>query len=96
MDLKGSGYVRQTGICSIYELFEERANKMNEQVIIAITLIREVHRVLKYKVRYMGSEYTATVVTSESGYTFNYDGEEIERIPEQVLDFVEGWIQEQY
>lgn len=69
---------------------------MNEQVIIAITLVSEVHRVLKYKVRYMGSEYTTTVVTSESGYTFNYDGEEIERIPEQVLDFVEGWIQEQY
>lgn len=69
---------------------------MNEEIVIAVTLISEIHKVAKYQVRYMGLIYNVTKVSSVSGDTFNYVEQEIERIPEQVLDFVESWLQDKF
>ena len=59
--------------------------------IIQIELMSEVHQVCTYKVIYQESE--VFTVTNVRG-TFNYKQEEIDKIPEFVLDFVESYLKD--
>lgn len=59
---------------------------------IAVTLIEEIHNLTKYKVCYMNFEYYVIKEDSASGTTFNYDAQEIEGIPKQIIDCVEDWL----
>ena len=61
---------------------------MQKSTILEVTLMSEIHQVKHYEVDYCGLKYSVML----AGSTFNYDGEEIENIPEQVIEFVEGWI----
>lgn len=62
---------------------------MNKSIVLEVELVSEIHQVKTYKVDYCGLEFDLTVV----GTTYNYKGEQIEdRIPDEVLEFVEGWI----
>ena len=52
--------------------------------VLRVELIREIGNVKEYKITYQEDNVvTAKVV----GKTFNYDDEEINNIPETVLDF---------
>lgn len=60
-----------------------------KSTLLEVELVRNVGNRKDYKVTYCGLEYDVVVV----GTTYNYQAEQIEdRIPEQVLDFVEGWL----
>lgn len=67
---------------------------------LTVELVREVHSVCTYKVTLneLGDkhEYQVTVVSTKSGRTFNYDGDQIESVPEQVLEFVESFLNEDF
>ena len=58
------------------------------KAILQAELLNEIHNVKTYKISYEEKEYICVLV----GDTFNYDGEAIAEIPEQVIDFVEDWI----
>lgn len=61
---------------------------MNKSIVLEVELVSEIHQVKHYEVEYCGKKFSIML----AGTTFNYDGDEIEDIPEQVIDFVEGWI----
>ena len=56
--------------------------------VLQVDLIKETGRLREYKITYQDDVFNTILV----GNTFNYDGKEIENIPETVLDFVEKWI----
>lgn len=58
--------------------------------VIEVNLVREIGNVAEYEVTY---QEEITYTTKKAGKsTFNYDFNEIENVPEDVLDFVEKWI----
>lgn len=57
--------------------------------VLRIELVREIKNLKEYKIIYEEQDtFTATL----AGRTFNYEYEDIENIPESVLDFAEKWI----
>lgn len=58
--------------------------------VIEVKLVREIGNVAEYKVTYQEEKTYTTKKVGKN--TFNYDYNEIENVPEDVLDFVEKWI----
>lgn len=65
---------------------------MNKVTVLEMELIREVKNVCEYKVTYMCETVTCTRVGSEFGPIFNWSSE----LPMEVMNFIEGWIDEEY
>lgn len=67
---------------------------------LTVELVREIKNMWEYKVQIDNEgdkyTYTVTVVSTDSCRTFNYDGEQIESVPEQVLNFVEAFLNEDF
>ena len=58
--------------------------------VLRIELVREIKNLKEYKITY---EEQDTFTVTLAGRTFNYEHEDdIENIPESVLDFTEKWI----
>lgn len=58
--------------------------------VIEVNLVREIGNVVEYEVTYQ--EETKFTVKKVGRNTFNYEFNEIELVPERVLNFVEKWI----
>ena len=66
---------------------------MNKVTVLEIELIKEIKNTTFYEITYMGEKVQCVVVKGDNGnVTYNWDRE----MPEQIFDFVEGWIEEEY
>lgn len=66
---------------------------MNKVTVLEVELIKEIKNTTFYEITYMGEKVQCVVVKGDNGnVTYNWDRE----MPEQIFDFVEGWIEEEY